>query len=70
MYSYIFRKGLYQTINIQNFEKDNRECIFFSVRFCVEQYIFKILKKIVENVLIYFPTDSLSNNTYPEFLRR
>ena len=40
MYSLVFRKILLQTINIENFEEDNRECInLFSEKFSIEQYI-------------------------------
>ena len=40
MYSPVFRKILYQTMDIKNFEEDNRECIhLFSVRFSIKQYI-------------------------------
>ena len=46
MYSLVFRKILYQTIDRKNFEEDNRECIhLFSKRFSTNQYISKILKK-------------------------
>ena len=71
MYSPLFRKILYQSIHIKNFEEDNRECIhLFSERFSIKQYISKILKNIIENIFICFPKDSLSNNTYPKFSRR
>ena len=68
MYSFVFRKILYQTIGIENFEKDNREYIhLFSEIFSIKQYKSKILKKIIENVFIYFSKGSLSNNKYPKF---
>ena len=68
MNSVVFRKILYQTIRIQNIEEHNRERIhLFSRRFSVKIYVSKILKKIIENMLICFPRDFLSNNTYKNF---
>ena len=42
MYSFFFRKNLFQTIHDQNFEEDNQECIhLFSERFNIKQQIEK-----------------------------
>ena len=68
MYSFIFRKILYKTIHVKNFDEDNREFIhLFSDRFSIKQYISKILKKINENGFICLPKDPLSNNRYPKY---
>ena len=60
MYSIVFRKIHYETIQIQNTKEYNRDCIdlFYEI-FSIKQYVSKIFKKIIENVLICFPKDSL-----------
>ena len=71
MYSFIFSKILFQTIDIKNFEEDNQECIpWFSKRFFIKQYISKICKNLIRNVVTCFPKHSLRNITDPKFCGR
>ena len=60
MYSIVFRKIDYETIQIQNTQEYNRDCIHLVYEiFSIKQYVSTILKKIIENVFNWFPKDSL-----------
>ena len=53
---------------MQNIQEHNLECThLFSEKFSMKQYVSQISKKIIKSVLICFPKDSLSNNTYKNF---
>ena len=55
LFSRSWRKILYQTIHVQNFQEDNREHIhLFSEKLSIKQDICKILKNVIESVFICF----------------